>query len=122
NCAQCHRIGARGGRLGPELTRVGRSRCVEYLRESLISPSTNLTPGYETITVVTRDGKRITGAQRGFDNFSAQPMASADNYYSFLKSDVTSIERESRSLMPGYGSALQPAELDDVVAFLSSLG
>jgi cytochrome c oxidase cbb3-type subunit III len=121
-CAQCHRLGLRGGRLGPELTRVGRSRGAQYLRESLISPSASLTPGYDTITVVTRDGKKISGVQRGFDNFSAQLMDSQDNYYSFLKSEVASIEREDRSLMPEYGTALSPAELDDLVAFLSSLG
>ena len=122
-CGGCHRVGARGGRMGPDLTRVGRSRSLQYLRESVISPNADLTPGYNTITVVTRDGKKIVGVQRGFDNFSAQLMDSRENYYSYMKSDVNSITREFRSLMPdGYGKMLSKAELEDMVAYLSRLG
>ena len=122
-CGQCHRVNTRGGRLGPDLTRSGRSRTPQYLRESVVSPDADLTPGYDTITVVTRDGKKIVGAQRGYDNFSAQLVDSQDNYHSFLKNEVTSIQREEKSLMPaGYGKMFSKAELDDLVAYLSSLG
>jgi putative heme-binding domain-containing protein len=122
-CGQCHRVGARGGRMGPDLTRVGRSRSLRYLRESIVSPDADLTPGYNTITVVMRDGKRVVGVQRGFDNFSAQLMDARENYYSFWKSDVTSVTREFRSLMPaGYGKMLSSSELDDLVAYLAGLG
>jgi putative heme-binding domain-containing protein len=122
-CGQCHRVGARGGRMGPDLTRAGRSRSLRYLRESVVSPNADLTPGFATITVVTRDGKKIAGVQRGYDNFSAQLMDSKENYYSFFKSDVTSITREFRSLMPdSYGKLFSPSELDNLVAYLSRLG
>jgi putative heme-binding domain-containing protein len=122
-CGACHRVGSRGGRMGPDLTRVGRSRSLQYLRESVISPNADLTPGYNTITVVTRDGKKIVGVQRGFDNFSAQLMDAQENYHSFLKSDVTSVKREFRSLMPdGYGKMFAKAELEDLVAYLTRLG
>jgi putative heme-binding domain-containing protein len=116
-CGGCHRVGTRGGRMGPDLTRIGRTRSLKYLRDSVISPNDDLTPGYNTITVVTRDGKKIVGVQRGFDNFSAQLMDAQDNYYSFLKSDVVSAKREFRSIMPaGYGKMFAKPELDDVVA------
>ena len=123
SCGQCHRVGTRGGRLGPELTRIGRGRTAQYLRESVVDPNKDLTPGYGTITVVTRDGKKIVGAQRGYDNFSAQLMDAQDNYHSFLKSEVTSIERADKSLMPDtYGKLFNKTELDDLVAYLSTLG
>jgi putative heme-binding domain-containing protein len=123
SCGQCHRVGPRGGRMGPDLTRVGRSRSVRYLRESIVSPDADLSPGYNTITVVMRDGKKVVGVQRGFDNFSAQLMDARENYYSFLKSDVTSLTREFRSLMPaGYGKMFTSSELDDLVAYLAGLG
>ena len=116
-------ISERGGRMGPDLTRIGRTRSLKYLRDSVISPDADLTPGYNTITVVTRDGKKIVGVQRGFDNFSAQLMDAQENYYSFLKSDASSVKREFRSLMPdGYAKMFTKAELDDLVAYLASLG
>jgi len=50
-------------------------------------------------------------------------MDSSDNYYSFLKRDVSSIQAESRSVMPNsYGRLFTPAELDDLLAYLVSLG
>src|SRR5713226_6004633 len=121
-CGGCHRVGTRGGRMGPDLTRIGRTRSLKYLRDSVISPDADLTPGYNTITVVTRAGKTIVGVQRGFDNFSAQLMDAQENYYSFLKSEVSSVKREFRSLMPdGYGNLFAKAELDDLVAYLAGL-
>ena len=75
------------------------------------------------ITVGARAGKKIVGVQRGFDNFSAQLMDAQENYHSFLKSDVTSVKREFRSLMPdSYGKMFAKAELEDLVAYLSRLG
>jgi putative heme-binding domain-containing protein len=122
-CGQCHRVNTRGGRLGPDLTRSGRSRTPQYLRESVVSPNADITPGYDTIIVLTRDGKTIQGTQRGFDNFSAQLVDIQGNYYSFLKSEVSSIQRDETSQMPGgYQRVFSKAELDDLVAYLSSLG
>jgi len=122
-CGSCHRVGPRGGRLGPDLTRAGRTRSLEYLRDSVVNPNADLTPGYATITVVTKDGKKIVGVQRGYDNFSAQLMDAKENYYSFQRSEVASISRDFLSLMPGtYGKLFSPAELNDLVAYLAGLG
>jgi len=122
-CGQCHRIGTRGSILGPNLSRIGRQRSLDYLRESIVSPDAEMTSGYATITVVTRDGKKITGVERGFDNFSAQLMDLSNRYYSFQKDSVVSIQREYRSLMPSnYGRLFSARELDDLLAFLAGLG
>ena len=120
-CAQCHAIDGQGGRMGPDLTRAGRQRSLKYLRESLTDPNADLTPGYNTVTVVTRDGKKIVGVQRNFDTFSAQLMDVAGNYYSFMKSDVTSVNREYKSMMPDYKSTFSESELDDILAYLVTL-
>jgi putative heme-binding domain-containing protein len=121
-CAQCHRVDNKGGRLGPDLTRVGRQRSLAYLRESIVSPNADLMPDYATLRVVTRDGKEIVGVQKGIDNFSAQLMDAAENFHSFQRSEVSDIRREFRSLMPDdYGRLFTPAELNDLVAYLSRL-
>ena len=121
-CGQCHRVGNEGGRLGPDLTSAGRQRSFAYLRESVLSPNDDLTPGYNTITVVTRDGKKLMGVQKGFDNFTVQLMDVKENFYSFEKSEVTSAKREYRSLMPAtYGRLFTETELNDLLAYLVSL-
>jgi putative heme-binding domain-containing protein len=121
-CGQCHMVNGRGKRMGPELTQVGRQRSTAYLRESVVNPGADLTPGFATITVVTKDGKKIVGTQRGYDDFSAQLMDGAENYYSFQKSDVESITLEYKSLMPNtFVNLFSEPELNDLVAYMASL-
>lgn len=121
-CGQCHRVGVKGTSVGPDLTRVGRQRSVAYLTASVVTPDADVTPGFATVTVVTRDGKKIVGVERNFDNFSAQFVDLAGKYYSFEREDVASMTREPRSLMPStYGKMLSASEVDDLVAYLHSL-
>ncbi len=121
-CGQCHRVGVKGTSVGPDLTRVGRQRSVAYLTASVVRPDADVTPGFATVTVVTRDGKKIVGVERNFDNFSAQFVDLAGKYYSFEREDVSSMTREPRSLMPStYGKMLSAGEVDDLVAYLHSL-
>ena len=121
-CGQCHLVDGQGGRMGPDLTRVGRRRSLAYLRESVLEPNADLTPGYPTITVVRRNGKQIVGVQRGFDNFSVQLMDAREAVHSFLRSDLRSVKREFRSLMPdNYWSLFGEAELNNLLAYMVSL-
>ena len=66
-CAGCHRIGNTGSVFGPELTRVGASRSYDYLKQSLLDPSADITPGAEGITVTTfrRQARGGNSRQRG---------------------------------------------------------
>ena len=119
-CAGCHRIESKGGRIGPDLSVIGRVRSLQYLRESVVNPNADITPGYNTITVVTRDGKKIVGVERGYDNFTVQLMDPKEEFHSFDRSNVASVKREIRSLMPA--STLSSTELNDLLAYLASLG
>jgi len=122
NCGQCHAVNTRGGRFGPDLSRIGRERSYEFLRNSVLDPSLDISDGYRTLTVVLRDGRKITGIERGLDNFTARLLDSSGNFHSFDKSEVTSVRRETRSLMPdNYGQILSATEVDDLLAYLSGL-
>ena len=120
-CSACHRVDGKGGRLGPDLTRIGRSRSAAYLREAVLATDETIAEGYNRVTVITRDGKKIVGVELNFDNFSAQIMDSQENIHSFLRSEVQSIKRDYRSLMPAYGGVLSESETDDLLAYLAGL-
>lgn len=121
-CGSCHRVGVRGGRFGPDVSVVGRARSLPYLREAVVAPDAAITPGHATITVVTAAGERITGVERIFDNFSVVLMDSQENLHSFLRSEVQSVKKEQRSLMPAYGEILSAKELEDLISYLAGLG
>ncbi len=38
NCALCHRVGTTGGKMGPELTKVGAKRDRVWLQKYLVNP------------------------------------------------------------------------------------
>jgi putative heme-binding domain-containing protein len=123
NCGQCHMIGARGGRLGPNLTRIGASRSVAALEREIRQPAEVVPVGFETVTVVTRDGKKIRGLRKNEDTFSVQIMTGDEVLRSFLKREVTDVTAEpEQSLMPAYGpERLSDAELTDLVRYLRTL-
>jgi putative heme-binding domain-containing protein len=120
-CAGCHRIAGTGGRLGPNLSRIGRTLSFARLREALVEPSKNIAKGFDTITVVERDGETVRGRRMNIDNFSVQLMDLREEIHSYLRDEVRSIEREPKSLMPSYARMLSGSEIDDVLAYLVSL-
>jgi cytochrome c oxidase cbb3-type subunit 3 len=121
-CGGCHAVGGKGGGIGPELTRIGRQRSLDYLREKLLDPSASITPGYGTLTVTLRDGHTVSGIEKGFDDFSAQLLDMNRQFHSFRKEEVASVKREDRSLMPSnYAQKLATAEQTDLLAYLVSL-
>lgn len=122
NCGQCHMVGGRGGRIGPNLTRIGAARSTAALTREIRKPAEVMPVGYETITVVTRDGKRIRGARKNEDTFSVQLMTANEDVLSFFKSDVQVVPEPDLSLMPSYGpERLNDNDLADVVRYLRSL-
>ena len=121
-CGRCHAVGVKGGTFGPELTIIGRKRSAKYLTESVVDVDRDITPGYFRVIVETRDGKQIRGVQRGYDNFSAQLETADGQYMSFTRDEVKSMKREFRSMMPdNYGKLFSAGEVEDVVAYMSSL-
>ncbi len=120
-CAVCHAIGSEGGSLGPELTDVGRRRNLQYLMESLLDPEADVSPRYRGIQVVTRAGQTVAGLKLNEDDISIQLRDSQDTLRSFRKENLREVRRDKPALMPAYGTLLTKKEIEDVIAYLSSL-
>jgi putative heme-binding domain-containing protein len=128
-------VQGRGGVLGPDLSHVGEARSVPYLVDSIREPSKELTSGmldpnnhyglplvYDTVTVVTADGRKIVGIAKNEDTFSVQLLDTSQQLQLFLKKNVKEVIHERRSLMPAYSETmLKPADLNDLVAYLAGL-
>jgi putative heme-binding domain-containing protein len=121
-CIACHSAGGKGEGVGPPLSRVGRERSLDYLREKLLEPSKYISPGYNTISVTLSNGQVIRGVEKGFDDFSAQLLDVNRQFHSFRREEVAQMKREEQSLMPAdYGKRLTPSEQTDLLAYLASL-
>jgi cytochrome c oxidase cbb3-type subunit 3 len=133
-CGTCHMVNGKGGRLGPDLSSVGGSRSFEYLVESMRNPSKRLAQGiseplkdfsqeYETVTVVTADGTKLTGVVLNEDNFSLQMMDTREQLRLLQKDKLRSYVKSRESLMPTYDQKmLSDKDLQDLIAYLLTVG
>ena len=118
DCARCHMLGGQGGRLGPDLTGVGRRRDPEELKSALLDPDRDVAPRWWTVRVTRQDGSVVEGFRMSEDTFSLRIIDNEANLWAFGKSNVREFERITSSTMPSYAETLTPGEVDDLVAYL----
>ena len=122
NCSSCHMVNGRGGQLGPDLSRIGSGRPRAGLAGKLRGTAGFMRPGYEPVTIVTRDGARIRGIKKNEDEFSLQIMDTRERLQGYLKADLADVTIDKQSLMPVYGpDRLNDRDLDDLLRYLSGL-
>ncbi|MCA9134167.1 MAG: c-type cytochrome, partial [Planctomycetales bacterium] len=121
-CNACHVIGNQGGGfVGPNLSAVGKRGDREYLLESLIVPSAKIAKGFETLVVVTNDGRIVSGTLASDDR---QTLVLAPPSGGTVEIAVTDIEERiesSVSSMPPVGETFTPQQIADLVAYLQTL-
>ncbi len=121
NCLACHSLSNNGGsEVGPNLRTIGSQRRPEELLESLLSPSAKIATGFGLVTVVRRDGSTVSGtlAKEDAERVSVRQF---DGKFEHIPRSEIKEQSAPLSIMPLMQAILQPRELRDVVAFLSSL-
>ena len=133
DCSSCHMVHGQGGRLGPDLTSVASSRTHDAIIESVREPSRRLAWGlqesskefaqeYETITVVTAEGRKVRGVAFNEDQFSVQLMDMGGHLHLLEKDKLQSFSKTRESMMPPADEqTLSRSDLEDIIAYLASL-
>lgn len=118
-CSACHRIGYVGGNIGPELTRIGRSRTERDFIESILFPSHRIAQGFASVSILTKDDEIVSGLVAFEDDQRVEVIISADKRVSIAKTSIEKRNTSTTSLMPaGIDKLLTPQELADLLAFL----
>lgn len=121
NCLSCHIVNGEGGLTGPALTDIGLKRSPSYIRTKLVDPAKEIA-GFNTVRLGTSSGEKLSGVRLNEDTWSIQIRDSKGQLRSFWKEDLAEIQVEQRTLMPSYAKHFTPAEIEDIVAYLSSIG
>ena len=118
--ARLPRVNGVGGRLGPDLSRIGigaRPRACWCAGSA--ARVEDFRPGYEPVTVTPPNGQPIQGVKKNEDLFSVQIMDSRERIQGYLKDDVRAVANGKQSAMPVFGpDRLSESDLDDLLRYL----
>jgi putative heme-binding domain-containing protein len=118
-CAQCHTIYGEGANVGPDLTSNGRGS-FEQLLSNVFDPSLVIGPGYQATTVVTTDGRSLTGLVAEDNAQRIVLKLPGGGQQAIPRGDVDHADVSPLSMMPeGVEKLFDRKELADLFAFLS---
>jgi putative membrane-bound dehydrogenase-like protein len=121
-CITCHKMGYRGGKMGPDLTRIGRVRTERDLLEAIAFPSASFVRGYEPMLLKTKNGEQSLGVILGETATHIQLAMGPALERRVPRNEIAEIKPAPISLMPaGLDRVLTQQELADLIAFLKSL-
>jgi putative membrane-bound dehydrogenase-like protein len=120
-CMACHTIGYLGGKIGPDLTRIGQIRSERDLLEAILFPSASFARGYETVVVTTASGAIHGGVLRSDLTDTVVLVNGAGEEIRILRRDIVDMQPGAVSIMPpGLDTQLSRQELTDLLAFLKA--
>lgn len=120
-CAVCHRIDGLGSRAGPELSHIGAVAEVRAIVESLLQPSANVAPQYESFSITLKGSAPQVVFELGEHGGNHRYIDLAGKIFDVKIEDLVKRERLPVSIMPeGLVMRLTDAEVRDLVVFLAS--
>ena len=120
-CAACHQLGYVGGRVGPDLNRIGRIRTERDLLESILFPSASFVRSYEPVEIITTDGKIFNGIIRDETEKEVVLAVDAEKQVRISHDEIEERTAGKVSIMPkGLDKQFTPQELADLAAFLKA--
>ncbi|MBL8818692.1 MAG: HEAT repeat domain-containing protein [Planctomyces sp.] len=118
-CGQCHKMYGEGAEVGPDVTRNGRAS-FEQLLSNVFDPSLVIGASYQALTIVTTDGRVISGLPVEDSPQRVVLKVQGDKQEVIARTDIEEIALSRLSLMPeGLEKQLQPQEMIDLFAFLT---
>lgn len=121
-CYKCHTINGRGGKIGPNLSTIGRSHSREKLITSILEPGKEIAPEHTTWLFETAAGKVLTGIIV-HENERKTIIGDTEGKTTEIKTiDIVERIPQQKSIMPEkLTERMTPEEFRDLLAFLESL-
>jgi len=123
-CIVCHRFGDAGGATGPDLTQAAGRFGLQDLAEAIVEPSKAVSDQYRASTVLTADGRAVTGRIIGESAQTITVVTDPEQPTTFVeiaRSDVEELVPAAESPMPGgLLDTLGESEVLDLLAYVLS--
>ncbi len=121
SCIACHGMGYLGGRIGPDLTRIGSIRTERDLLESILFPSVSFVRSYEPVMIATEDGKIYNGVLKDETDNEVHLQLDAQKTIRIPVSEIEERQPGKLSIMPeGLLKNYSTQEIADLIVFLKA--
>jgi putative membrane-bound dehydrogenase-like protein len=121
NCVACHRVDSdEGSEVGPSLRQVGAQRTKSEIAQSLVEPSAKIVVGYGIETLQLKSGETVAGSVLKESTKTIDLKLTDGKVRRLSVADVAQ-RTPPVSIMPPMLGILSPAEIRDVVAYLTTL-
>jgi quinoprotein glucose dehydrogenase len=121
SCVRCHRVGEKGGEVGPALTEIGKSKDLRYLLESIVLPDAKIAENFETVVILTEDDELLTGILKR-ETADEIELMTAEGKLLTVEKELIATRKKGKSSMPAdLTKYMTRRQLRDLVAYLGSL-
>lgn len=122
HCATCHTHSGEGTKIGPDLTGMAVHPKEELLVQ-IMDPNRNVEGNYRIYTVVTNDGKVMSGLLASESVTSLELFDSQGKRHLLQRDNVDQLVASTKSLMPeGFEKLISNEELANLLEFLTQRG
>ena len=121
SCLKCHKVGTRGGQIGPDLTNVAKRFNASQILESIIQPSKVVDPKYSYSVYVLIDGTSVSGRPVGVSSKTLKLEVNpfTQETIEVNRDDIDESYPGKTSPMPsGLLDTLNKEEIKDLIAYL----
>ena len=120
-CAKCHLVAGQGHAIGPDLAQA-RNRPDESLLLDVLNPSGIITAGFDTYTLVTKNGRAFSGVVASESPTSVKLRWAEGNTATVLRKDIKLMQAAGKSLMPeNLDQAVSAGDLASVFSWLREI-
>jgi putative heme-binding domain-containing protein len=117
-CAACHKLGAIGQQVGPDLASVP-DKSIGGLLNAILDPNQAVEARYVNYTAVTKNGLTLNGLLASETGTSIILVGADGKSHIVLRTDLEELSSTGKSVMPeGLEKDISPKEMADLLAFL----
>ncbi len=120
-CAVCHKVGGKGGEIGPDLSKIG-VHDKAWIYRSIFAPSASIHPDFVSYTVARKSGQVAMGVVKADGPINLKVTDTNAATTIVPRDDVEELRPSASSIMPvGLLGAIGEERTRDLIAYLSSL-
>jgi quinoprotein glucose dehydrogenase len=121
SCRRCHKVKASGGEVGPDLSKIGKEKDRSYLLEAIVDPNAKVAKGFETVILVTIEGRIHSGILKSEDDTVVQLMTPTGAMVSIAKDEIDERANGQSGMPQDLVKNLTRSEIRDLVEYLTTL-